>query len=316
MIQKQLPGIEPVYIVYDNRDRVILTQAGNQRMTINGVKDRKWSFTKYDAFNRPIMTGIYVHDDDDDQVQMSSNISTTNFFENYNGATTNHGYTNNVFPTLRLTALTVSYYDNYSFILPLIYNNVPTTTTFDYLNSEITGQETNAFALVKGQLTGQKVNILGSSNYLWSVNYYDNKYHPIQIIASNNQGGIDRTTHLYDFPGKVLQTKTVHTGIKNATVNRRFVYDHAGRLRQLYHKVDAGTEILLAENKYNELGQLVEKGIGVNAGMPVQSIDYRYNIRGWLSNINQSDLGNDNGTRNNDTNDLFGMEILYNQTTY
>lgn len=44
----------------------------------------------------------------------------------------------------------------------------------------------------------------------------------------------------------------------------------------------------------------------------MQSIDQRYNIRGWLTHINNSTLTND-GVNNNDANDLFGMELVYNQ---
>jgi hypothetical protein len=53
--QKQVPGAEPVYMVYDRRDRLAMTQDGNQR-SVPGKK--YWSFTKYDEFNRPVLTGI------------------------------------------------------------------------------------------------------------------------------------------------------------------------------------------------------------------------------------------------------------------
>jgi len=45
----------------------------------------------------------------------------------------------------------------------------------------------------------------------------------------------------------------------------------------------------------------------------LQSVDYRYNIRGQLLSINNSKLSNDGGTTNNDSNDLFGMQFLYDQ---
>jgi len=44
----------------------------------------------------------------------------------------------------------------------------------------------------------------------------------------------------------------------------------------------------------------------------LQSVDTRYNIRGWISSINNSNLTNDSN-KNNDANDLFGMEISYQQ---
>src|SRR5690606_34618063 len=71
-------------------------------------------------------------------------------------------------------------------------------------------------------------------------------------------------------------------------------YDKADRLIL----VDSNPVELLAQNEYNELSQLVNKQVGNG----LQSIDYEYNIRGWLSKINEpTDL---NGK-------LFGYEIKY-----
>jgi len=43
-----------------------------------------------------------------------------------------------------------------------------------------------------------------------------------------------------------------------------------------------------------------------------QVVDYRYNIRGWLTSINNAQLTVD--SRNGDSNDFFGMELLYDQS--
>jgi len=42
-----------------------------------------------------------------------------------------------------------------------------------------------------------------------------------------------------------------------------------------------------------------------------QSVDYRYNIRGWMQTMNNSKLTNDGGVTNDDYTDLFGMELAY-----
>ncbi|MCL8538952.1 RHS repeat-associated core domain-containing protein, partial [Chryseobacterium gallinarum] len=59
----------------------------------------------------------------------------------------------------------------------------------------------------------------------------------------------------------------------------------------------------LAQNTYNELSQLTNKKVGNN----LQSIDYDYNIRGWMTRIN--DPANLNGK-------LFGYEIKYTNPVY
>jgi RHS repeat-associated protein len=88
------------------------------------------------------------------------------------------------------------------------------------------------------------------------------------------------------------------------------VYDHRSRLLESYHKIGNGTEVLLSRNNYNELGQVIEKNTGLSnfAIGYLQSTDYAYNIRGWLSKINSSTL-------NENENDLFGMELYYQSST-
>jgi RHS repeat-associated protein len=107
----------------------------------------------------------------------------------------------------------------------------------------------------------------------------------------------------------------VRTSFGGTTRNtvRRFTYDHAGRPVNTYHSLDGAAEILLTQNEYNEIGQLVDKKLhsSNNSTSFKQSVDYRYNIRGWLTSMNNSRLFSD-GVTNDDTNDLFGMDIGYN----
>jgi len=57
------------------------------------------------------------------------------------------------------------------------------------------------------------------------------------------------------------------------------------------HQVDNNPEELLAENTYNDLSQLVNKKVGSTSGSaPLQSIDYDYNIRGWMTEINKNQM--------------------------
>ncbi|RTZ45920.1 hypothetical protein EJ377_14530 [Chryseobacterium arthrosphaerae] len=69
------------------------------------------------------------------------------------------------------------------------------------------------------------------------------------------------------------------------------------------HQIDTQPEEILAQYEYNELSQVKNKKVGgTNTAQPLQSIDYTYNIKGWLTKINDpSDL---NGK-------LFGYELKY-----
>jgi len=391
MAIKQVPGSQPVYMVYDVRDRLVMTQDGNQQV------NKQWTIMKYDALDRPVITGIYNDNSAPALNQQGmqtavnsyySNLATNGgaWYETYSATGSVHGYSNVSFPAASFQVLTVTYYDNYNFIndLPTIWGTTP--VNYAYLNTEIpidnvnniSAQETVSNASVKGRATGTRTNILGTTDYLNSVNYYDNKYRVIQNLAQNNKGGIDRITNVVDFPGRVLKSKTTHTTSKPSTqiVAYRFSYDAVGRKRKTYLNLNnEPNDQLVSLNNYNSLGQLAEKNLHLlydsqdgqsgtitsdnivattytgesnliarnsvilgpnyvvtassapyraaitgataaqaeSTGTYFQSVDYRYNIRGWLTSMNNSQLTND-GVMNNDTNDLFGMQLGYNSS--
>ena len=66
---------------------------------------------------------------------------------------------------------------------------------------------------------------------------------------------------------------------------------------------------VLTKNTYNEIGELINKKLHYTDQTTYeQSVDFNYNIRGWLTNINSSDLELQTG----DPVDFFGMELAYN----
>ncbi len=315
MVQKKVPGADWTFMVYDGNDRLIFTQDAQQR-TLN-----QWYYTEYDWLDRPVITGIYTHPSTIDQATMTSLIANTSFTESYNGVAP-HGYSQAAFATANFAAgstqvLTVTYYDSYSFMSLL------NDARFNYEKNDFPGEQYTydvnggSNPDVKGEVTGSKVNILGQSTFLWNVNYYDDRYRTIQAISSNNLSGIDRATNVFDFAGKVKKSKLTHVATVNSvlttnTVTRTLDYDHAGRLRQTTHQVNGGPAVVLSGGEYNALGQLVDKKLYSedNGSTFAQSVDYRYNIRGWVESINNPQLTPD--PSNDDSNDLFGMKILYN----
>lgn len=116
---------------------------------------------------------------------------------------------------------------------------------------------------------------------------------------------------MYDFPGKTLRTKTDHSNLSAPVLatERKLKYDHAGRLIETNHKTGSGEFVRISRKEYNELGQLTMNGLhGWSEQSFMQSVDYRYNIRGWLTRINESDV-----KQNMDigSTDFFGMNIGY-----
>lgn len=324
LIEKKVPGQAWSYYIYDNSDRLIFMQDGLLRNT------KQWLFLKYDSRNRAIMQGLYTNMVDLTRTSVQTLVD--NFATGYAGfetrGTTLEGYTNTAFPQLNkdnsaLKVLSVNYYDNYDF-------NYDNTADFSYASQGLTGsslQQNNITEAEQGRsfgrATGSKRLNLGSNTWLYTYVFYDKYGRVIQVRSDNHLSATkeDLVTNLYDFEGKLIKRKMYHKAgaSKITTVINKYEYDNQGRLIKVYQNNNgASTDQLLAKYEYNELGQLVDKklhGTGIAGSETfLQSVDYRYTIKGQLASINNSQLTNDGYASNDDTNDYFGMELLYNTT--
>lgn len=296
MVSKNLPGATRVDMVYDDWDRLVLTQDGVQRAA------NKWSFNKYDVFNRAIISGEISSTND--RATMASAVlavpAATGRYENSTSG--NVGYTLNLsYPTA--AALNdinlITYYDDYNYKTLLSLG-----TGYDYSSTTNTR--------VKNLGTGSKARILGSSNFLVSANYFDDRYRLVQSVSDDHRANKNRVTNVYyGITSRVLSSTTNHGSV--LTKLDEAEYDQRGRVTKTYTTMDGGTKVMTSALYYNDLGQIVDKKVHStdNGTSFLQSIDYRYNIRGWNTHINNSAISND-GTTNDDTNDLFGMELKYN----
>ncbi|MFW0740057.1 RHS repeat-associated core domain-containing protein, partial [Flavobacterium sp. T12S277] len=98
-------------------------------------------------------------------------------------------------------------------------------------------------------------------------------------------------------------------GDTELTVKEEFTYSPQDRLLTHTHQVNGGTVEVLASNTYDDLGQLIVKNVGNSAANPLQKVHYSYNIRGWLTEINNVD----NLQPDTDPVDLFAFKINYNK---
>jgi hypothetical protein len=63
-------------------------------------------------------------------------------------------------------------------------------------------------------------------------------------------------------------------------------------------------------HQYDALGQLIQKKVGgLASGTPLQKVNYRYNIRGWLTQINDVNQFNPDPLATDG--DLFAFKIAY-----
>ncbi|MEN8191892.1 MAG: DUF6443 domain-containing protein [Bacteroidota bacterium] len=300
LIEKKVPGKDWEYIVYDKLNRPILTQNANQRKINNPVLTTdEWSFIKYDVFERVVYTGIFKTNDSRNTIQTAVNNQSI-LFEGRGSVF--HFYSNNAYPQAVSASdiLTVNYYDDYSFDLngsfdpninnQLVYGTYPTTRT-------------------KGFSVGKKTRVLTTDDWITNVVYYDNHQRPIYVYSKNDYiGTIDLVEIKLDFVGKALETKSTHkkAGENDILVVEKFSYDHSGKLTEHTHNVNGQKEEVLAKNEYDDLGQLIRKKVGHDKDQTgeLQVVDYTYNIRGWLKEINDvNNLGSD---------DLFAFKLNYN----
>ncbi|UPZ36526.1 hypothetical protein MUB18_20785 [Sphingobacterium sp. PCS056] len=298
--------------MYDKIDRVVAT---GPTLSPFGGTQTGYLITKYDALNRAVYTGWMQTSSTRTTLQGQYN-TTFNLSEERLkvGVTENVdniaiSYTNRVIPTSGMKLLTVSYYDDYKYV-----NGVtpPSLVEGQTVATSVTGQETGGWVRV--------LTIASETLNEQSYTLYDAKYRPIRAYTKNHLGGYTRVDSKLDFAGKVLQTLTFHKLNSSATelnVLDTYTYTEEDRLLLHKHKINGGAEQLLAKNTYDELGQLVSKNVGgtdITGAVGLQKVDYRYNIRGWMTDINNNaPLGSAEFELG--SGDLFGFKINYNQVT-
>ncbi|WP_394665914.1 DUF6443 domain-containing protein [uncultured Chryseobacterium sp.] len=304
LVEKKLPGKGWEYMVYDKADRVIMTQDTNMKNGAISWGANLWLFTKYDKFGRVLYTGITTGGDRS-AVQQTVNSAASTVVINESKSTSPLAYSsmevyysNTAYPTNIVNILSVNYYDTYPSGAPTVPTQVlgQNVLTQDALSSNISTKSLPTASYVKNV-----ENDGWTQNYTW----YDIKGRAIGTHSVNHLGGYTKTETLLDFAGIPQKTNTYHKRDANTAevqVKERFVYNAQNMLLKHYHQVDNNAEELLAENTYNEKGQLTSKKVGNN----LQSIDYAYNIRGWMTGIN--DPANLNGK-------LFGYDIRYQNPT-
>ncbi|TLX24657.1 RHS repeat-associated core domain-containing protein [Chryseobacterium indologenes] len=314
MVEKKFPGKDWEFMVYDQQNRIVLIQDGNLRTVNNNFGVKGWIFTKYDQLDRVVYTGFFANTATRQVIQnalnsLPSNGSNNEKFSNspivQNG--TNIYYTQSAFPTESMTILSVNYYDEYPPGTPAKPDAILGQRTLSSTPSSITVNGVTTSRITKGLPTASYLRNIGDINWTKDYIWYDLNGSQIGTHSINHLGGYTITETELDFSGVPKQIITSHKRRSNEigiTIKERFEYDGQNRLLKHWHQVDNRPEELLAENTYNELSQLISKKVGNG----LQSIDYSYNIRGWMTGINEKEMVlPDLGGK------LFSYKIKYNQ---
>ena len=297
VIEKKLPGKGWDFIVYDKSDRVIMTQEANLR------KSGKWFINKYDKIGRVVYTGI-IPGGSRSEMQNQAGDKYIVETRDSNGFTRNGMqifYSNNMFVDIE-TVLTINYYDTYPSLPPEI------TIPASIMNQSVITDNSAASISTRGLQLASYTKNVEDDNWTKGFTFYDRRARNIGTYTLNHLGGYTKIEKELSFTGlekkKVTLHKRVSTDIERV-ITENFDYDHQDRLVVHTHQVDNNPIEILAQNKYNEISQLESKKVGgTDPSQPLQTMDYRYNIRGWMTYINNpNSLGND----------LFGYKINYNQ---
>ncbi|MCS3870874.1 hypothetical protein J3D55_003790 [Chryseobacterium ginsenosidimutans] len=298
LVEKKLPGKGKEYMVYDKANRLILMQDANLNV------QNQWLVTKYDRLGRITYTGVLTGGSRIGRQAEIENLIVTE--DRSSAGFTRSGitvyYTDGAFVNEIPTILSVNYYDIY----PQYSFNPAFPSTIQ--TAEILTDNPDANGLsTKGLPVMSLVKNIEDDNWTKDYIYYDKKGRAIGSYSINHLGGRTKIDSKLDFTGQVQQTITTHKRLDtdiDRVIMENFMYDGQNRLLTHTHQVDNNDVEYLTQNTYNELSQVINKKVGgITPSIPLQDITYSYNIRGWMTKIN--DPANLNGK-------LFGYEMRYN----
>ena len=288
LCEKTIPGADPQRFYYDNRDLLVMSQDGNQRLKNPNI----YYAIVNDLFGRKVETGW---------VWTSNPVATA--------ATMTHDR------------------NTYSF-----------SDLGDLYYYSTTGN----------RLTGVRGRPLGTtkptdSPFIWDTYYYNAKGEMDSRGRGLLTGNSNWHALTYNAAGKLTQIMDFYNGPNGRQVWFTNEWEYDKNLRSIRHNnnmwypQNGQTKffdwVSLSQTKYNYLDQVTEKNIGSNRWNDntfLQSVDYTYSNRGWLTTINQTGLSNTSIPLNggnvdpsawviqaNDFGkvDLFGQIINYNTPT-
>ena len=294
MIAKKLPGAGWTYYVYDQGDRLVLTQDGNQRGR------NEWSFRLQDLLGRECLTGVLTGNYNAFSNPLGS-VQVRAVRDRTSGNYGNlHGYTvEGLSLTTGAEVLTVNWWDDYSFLGREagmdggVYGYTAPGTSEPYgvfYGASASGLQTGHWSRTLGEVRDSST--IGPA--VMETWYYDDHGRVVYHVKGYPSGRRIAERSGYDFVGNLTAVgRTMHdgAGTQEHTEEYAYTYDSWGRLQNTVHTLDGGTPTTLASNSYDSVGRLsgTQRGrVGATPGPAALSSGYTYNVRGWLTGITGS----------------------------
>lgn len=376
-VLKKAPGAEPLNMLYDDRDRLVFMQDGNQAHK----SIPEWTVNLYDDLDRLTISTLYNTSATIDQIkeQIANAAITSTVTTSADGGPVNDLILNNRNASISIYAArnSISFVDddgdNFSSVIdddftadidenavapPLtisttLYRNPLSNTELNdpsvctvlkyefYDNYQFEGVKSfengfkNKEAYNPGEYpavlqiatsqrvisfsTGSMVRVLGTTTFLKSTRYYDEKGNTIQVIEDNILAGKDITTMQYHFDGREMSVESRHstnnTGYSDFRILTKNIFDKIGRIVSIQKRYGGNEFKTITIYTYDDMGRLKTKRLDPGYTPPgttkqeMESLTYSYNIHNQITGINKDyalNLNNENKWQH-----FFGLYLGY-----
>lgn len=258
---RKLPGTGWTYMVYDDADRMVLSQ--DREMYARGES----VFHVYDIMGRECVTG--THHGNVSTVLTNTGVSGMSLCR-FTGTGSVMGYNLRGVSLDSPEVLKARFYDSHSFIGGNTSLNYSPISQYDPKGGSSRGFQT-------GSITA-RISSSGVAAYDTIALYHDIRGRVVQSRETNVKSGHDIISFSLGLNGEVVEKRHDHTarGCVPLTEITSYTYDGWGRLSQVSHSTNGSNPVTLASYNYDTLGRMVSKTVG-----GVETTNYRYNLRSW-----------------------------------
>ncbi len=272
LTKKKVPNADWLNFYYNDRDQLTLTQDGNMRTSAYGGNANKYLGTQYNNLGQVVKTGWVST-----TTPLSTALSVT--IADADKLTENQYFANRTW--VKHQAAKVLKPTGVSTIRDFVWSYIERRVGYEYTGNPI--------------WTGKQ--------HLLSQTYRYGSPQAEGPVDDDDNYGVDWYVSGYD--GLQKPTLTLHylfSGYSATEVRsyETYTYDNGQRLtnaKHMYTLNGAGVSVptfTLSNMVYNFKDQLTRKNIANVNGKYLQSVDYGYNGRGWLTNIGSvNETGND-----------------------
>ena len=272
-VSKRLPGCAPILYRYDKGDVPIFSQDGEMR------KRGKWMFSFRDALGRDAVSGVWP------SAQAPS--PAVPVVATYDGASPLGGYSVNTPVPSDCKPLSVSYYDDHSFMDDLVPSDARRVLACDTLSNygiPVVGSDR-----CKGFLTGTAVySLTDPTSKTVSSFYYDYQGRLIQSHRKEALGGAGHIHQSLTFTGKPSMTRETVALPDGRIDSLVTVRSYDGQERLVSETTSLNGRSQSVSYGYDEIGRMTGRIYGTEANPSTLTETLSYNIRDQLIGLNSS----------------------------